>query len=303
MRALRTALFALAVAALLAALAPSSPMRAEDAMPATASEMADLQTDLQAIIDESGYDITVAVTDLQTGETAGVRVDEPRLTGCTINLLVLIQVIRDVQDGLIAFDDVDWMVSDTIRYSDASLARELVYMLGSGDLESGLARVRSLAASLGLTSAVYDHPPAFGDESFALVDNTMTPADMNRLLAMLWRGELLSPDLTQYILDRMSDVYPGLQYLLAAGAGPEAVVSHKNGFFWSDDGYFDNDAGIVAVYSDGGFYAYAISYYASYVPEEFADVDAGQRIAARVWAYFRSKYGAADLGALASASP
>jgi hypothetical protein len=168
-------------------------------------------------------------------------------------------------------------------------------MLGGGeDLGASIARVNALAQRLGLSSAVYDHPPAFGDETGAEVDNAMTPSDMNRLLSMLWRGEILSPDMTAYFLGRMTDVSPGLQYLTARSAGDNAVVSHKNGFYWGDFGYVDTDAGIVTAYrEDGSSYAYAVSYFAANVPDQFGDVELGQEILRLVWSYFEGEYGAA----------
>ncbi len=284
-------LAAIAAASLFAAR--PAPALAEDSATDGPPALAQLQSQVQELIDASGLDIAVAFTDLQTGETAGVGIDQPRLTGCTINLLVLIQTTLDMQDGLLAMDDADWLVAETIYYSDASLARDLLFLIGGGDLGAGIQRVVDLAQRLGLSSAVYDHPPGFEDEGVAQVDNTMTPADMNRLLGMLWRGEILAPEWTAYLLGRMADVSPSLQYLIAGGVGEGATVMHKNGFYITDDGYgyVDNDAGIVTVETETGSYSYALSFF-SFVADGEGEIGPGQKISALVWGYFEAKYGA-----------
>ncbi len=283
-------LVAIAAASLLAVR--SAPASAEGSAIDGPPTLAELQSQVQELIDASGLDIAVAFTDLQTGETEGVGIDQPRLTGCTINLLVLIQATLDMQDGLLTMDDADWLVAETIYYSDASLARDLLFLIGGGDLGAGIQRIMDLAQSLGLSSAVYDHPPAFEDEGVGQVDNTMTPTDMNRLLGMLWRGDILTPEWTQYLLRRMADVSPSLQYLIAAGVGEGATVMHKNGFYITDDGYgyVDNDAGIVTVQTETGSYSYALSFF-SYVPDGDGEIEPGQEISALVWGYFQAKYG------------
>ncbi len=257
-------------------------------------DLAGLEAALQEAVDRWGFDVAVAVTDLQTGETVGVRIDEPRLTGCTINLLVLIQATLDMQNGLLLEEDIDWMIATTIYWSDATLARELLFMIGGGDLAEGIARVAELARGLGLDSAVYDHPPAFEEESLNLVENTITPRDMNLLLSKLWHGEILDPQWTAYLLRHMTEVSPGLRYLLERGTSYEAVVHHKNGFYGTEEGgYVDNDVGIVSFTVDGTVYAYAISYFGSNVMGEFADASLGQELSAIAWSFFAERHGLA----------
>jgi hypothetical protein len=287
---------------------------------------ADLQASLQNAIDASGFDIAIAVTDLQTGETIGVREFEPRLTGCTINVMVLIQATLDMQAGLLSREQVDWTLREVIRWSEPHRSKQLVELIGAGDLQTGAARVRELIASLGLSTAVFDHPPAYDGDSLALLpptpvalppqhllegqeygwyereilewvppehvpDNLISAVDMNTVLAALWRGEILNPEWTQYLLGAMTGVSGGLQYLLGSSGGGSAVVSHKNGYYWTPDGWTDNDVGIVRFKVAGVEHAYAVSYYAAQLDAELGDVGIGQRLMSIIWNYFRQKYG------------
>jgi beta-lactamase family protein len=344
--------------------------------PAEAEGLDDLQARLQEAIDASGYDITIAITDLQTGETAAVRGDEPRLSGCTINLLVLIQATLEMQAGSLQKQDVDSLLSQTIRASDPHTSRQLVTMIGGGDVGTGIMRVRQLASDLGLTTAAFDHPPAYDTDSPSLTeeiplvaahdpdweaatyeatqatnqgtagvyvpqeviaqldvnqelaalwnewipapepaavtgssasaarpeelvagvdgvvvpDNVISPLDMNKALAALWHQQVLNPEWTAYLLDRMQGVSPGLQYILGYARGSGAVVSHKNGYYWTPQGWTDNDVGIVSFSAGGNTYAYAVSYYAANLGSELGDVGIAQKLMRIVWDHFQQQY-------------
>ena len=88
----------------------------------------------------------------------------------------------------------------------------------------------------------------------------------------------------------MTNVKPGLQYLLATGVGETARVSHKNGFTWFPGGWVDNDIGIVTFESAGVSRAYAISFYSQDVTWEYADVPLGQSVSQMVWQFFAGRY-------------
>ena len=103
----------------------------------------------------------------------------------------------------------------------------------------------------GMTDTLMDHPPAFPEESlYGGGDNRITARDVNKGLKALWDGRVLNPFWRDYMLQKMTLVKPGLNYLIAAGAGAGATVSHKNGFLY-EEGWADNDIGIVW-YERGG---------------------------------------------------
>ena len=90
-----------------------------------------------------------------------------------------------------------------------------------------------------------------------------------------------------YLMEKMTHVKPGLQYLLGSSGGS---VSHKNGFSWVSGGWIDNDIGIVTFDSGGGPRAYAISLFMQDIGTEYADIYIGQRVSSLVWQYFSSRY-------------
>lgn len=253
--------------------------------------MASLQTELQRLIDgtKAGGEYAVAVTDLQTGETISVNGDRPHLAACSINLFVLMQAMLDLQSGRVREDQVGTLMARTIFASNAVTAHSLYGVLGDGDVVRGLRRVATLINRLGMEDTVLDHPPGFSRESLGIDrNNWMTALDMNRALKAIWDGPILETKWRDDFLERLVKVKPGLNYLTAVVPG---VVSHKNGFFQaSDRTYVDNDAAIVRFTHEGKEYAYAISFFAQWVPKKYADLPLGQSIANATWDFFQDRY-------------
>lgn len=233
----------------------------------------------------------VAVTDLQTGETVSVNGARKQLAGCSINLFVLVQAALDLQQGRFEgrIEQVDELISATTWSSNAATARELYGIVGDGDPLAGLARVdRLIQGQLGLTDTVLDHPPLYPDLSLGRGDNWLTAEDANEALAALWRGAILTPGWRDYLLNRLATVKPGLNYLTGSLSG--AVVSHKNGFFEYDEGFVDNDLGIVRFQRGPGEAAFAVTFLSEGVPTKYADVPLGQQLVQLAFAYFRAVY-------------
>lgn len=234
----------------------------------------------------------VAVTDLQTGQTIGVDGARPQRAGCLMNLFVIIETVREVQAGALPLQAVDGLIRQTIWASDATTARELYEIIGGGEVIAGVGKVeRLLHETLKLDAAVIDHPPAYPEWSLGISGENWTTAEaMNSALGALYRGELLNSEWTNYLLEAMRLVKPGLNYL-TANLPEEAVVSHKNGFFWAEDGYIDNDTAIVRFEAGGQWYAYAITFVSEQVDEEYADIWLGRDLVRMTWEYFRAVYG------------
>jgi hypothetical protein len=158
-----------------------------------------------------------------------------------------------------------------------------------GDLGTGLVKIDQLLDLLGLSVSTYDHPPAFPQESLQGSTNALTANEMNRALVALYQARIVEPAWRDYLLNKMTGVKPGLQYLIPAGVG-DGVVSHKNGFFADFSGWVDNDAGVVIFDRGGNQYAYAISFFTEDVPSKYADIPLGQTASRLVWQYFSSRY-------------
>ena len=255
------------------------------------ADLLQLKTDMEKAIEEYGApgDYAVAITDLQTGETVSVHGDVPQLSGCVMNLFVLYQVALDLEAGKYPLERVDTLVRDTWA-SNAVTARDLYKIVGDGDATKGVRRVSALVnEQLGAEHIVLDHPPGFRAHSLGLdYNNWVTAEAMNQALAALWHGDVVEGELRDYLLERLAEVKPGLNYLVAAL--PEATVSHKNGFFYGDTGYVDNYVGIVRLARGGTEYAYAMSFFSGAVPSKYADVGLGQQLGALAYAVMAARY-------------
>ncbi|HEY8489367.1 MAG TPA: serine hydrolase [Dehalococcoidia bacterium] len=234
----------------------------------------------------------VAVMDLQTGHLLSVNGSRPQRAGCVVNLFVLLTVMRDVAAGRYPLETVDALLDQTIWSSNSVTARELYGIAGEGDVLDGLRRVRALIHGIpGVRQTVLDHPPSFVDETLGVsVDNLVTAEDAVHALAALYHGRILEEPWRTDMLDRLTAVYSGLNYLLASV--PADAVSHKNGYYYEplDGTWVDNDIGIVRFRRGGQEYAYAMAFLSEGVPVELADVTLGQRVARLVWEYFQEAY-------------
>lgn len=264
----------------------------ESALTAASAEndLLTLQKRLRDEIEASGINAAVAVTDLQTGETIDVRGSDVRLPGCTINFFVLLSVVMDLQTGLYSETEVGNLIASTVWSSNPVTGRRLLLKTGGGSLPAGVLKVNHLLRSLGADASLYDHPPGYSDHSSeAERSNALTANDMNRALAHFYLGGVVGTEWRDYLLDKLTGVKPGLQYLIPAGTSG-ATVAHKNGFTWGPGGWVDNDAGIVWFDRDGTRYAYAVSFFAEDIPSKYADVPLGQSISRLAWEYFQGQY-------------
>jgi beta-lactamase class A len=235
----------------------------------------------------------VAVTDLQSGETVSVNGDHKQLAGCAMNLFILLQVSIDMQEGRHATESIgliDGLVSATTWGSNAETARDLYAIAGGGDIRAGVSRVDALMRELGLTDSVLDHPPLYAEFSLGRGDNWLTANEANEALVALWQGDLLTPAWRDYLLSRLATVKPGLNYLTGILASSGAVVSHKNGFFEYDEGFVDNDLGIVRFRRGEQEIAFAITFLSEGVPTKYADIALGQQLVQLAFAYFSAVY-------------
>jgi hypothetical protein len=256
---------------------------------AAAPDLLQLRDSLAAALAGSGINAAVAVTDLQTGESIDVNGDNPRYAGCTLNWFVLLSNVVDLQNGLFPESDVGDLISRTIYGSNPFTAHDLLIKTG-GDVLGGTLKVNDLIARLGLKNTFFDHPPGYEDEfSLRGALNTITANDINRALAVFYHGGAVNLQWRDYLLQKMTGVKPGLQYLIPSGVG-RGVVSHKNGFSWMPGGWIDNDIGIVQFDSSAGRRAYAISYYTQDVPVEYQDIPLGQSVSRMAWEFFSSRY-------------
>ena len=101
---------------------------------------------------------------------------------------------------------------------------------------------------------------------------------------------MLAPFWRDYLLYKMTLVKPGLNYLIPVGTSDGAITSHKNGFLFQE-GWADNDIGIVWYDRGGERYGYAISFFTENVPGKYDDIPLGQEISSLAYQWFVSRYG------------
>ncbi len=260
--------------------------------PAPAADMLWLRDDIAAAIDRTTINTAIAITDLRTGETIDVNGDATRLPGCTINLFALMRVVVDLQAGKYPEPVPGDLIAQTINRSDPITARRLTRdWIGDGDLATGITRVNDFMHALGMNASLMDHPPAFPEESlFGGIENRITARDVNLGLEALWSGRVLEPGWRDYLLRKMTLVKPGLNYLIPAGTSAGTTVSHKNGFLYQE-GWADNDVGIVWFQRGSERYGYAISFFTENVPGKYDDIPLGQAISSLAFQWFVSRYG------------
>jgi hypothetical protein len=256
--------------------------------------LAALQRDMEQAV--AAYTVpgryAIAVTDLQTGETVGVNASRRQLSGCSINLFVLLQATLDMQGGRYTpgeIEQANGLIASTTWSSNATAARDLYTLTGDGDTLAGVTQVDALIRdALRLPDTILDHPPLYGDISLGRGDNWLTANDANTALVSIWRGSLLTPAWRDYLLRHLATVKPGLNYLTASVAGTS--VSHKNGFFAYSGGFVDNDIGIVRFAGREGEVAFAVSFLSEAVPVKYGDIVLGQQLVRLAYSYFVAAY-------------
>ncbi|MGA7669839.1 MAG: serine hydrolase [Nitrolancea sp.] len=270
---------------LMASLLPSSI--SADAPPATFDG---LRSELNDLLSSWNGNYAVSVTDVQTGQTISINGDVEEPAASTIKIFVALAIAQQIDAGAIELDDVDDQMRLMMAVSDNEAAYELIELLGNGDIVAGTAYINTVAQALGATGTILDSPPDHPEIDLGVAaDNLLTSNDLNMVLTKLYRGEILSPDGTDYVLELMN-LPEDWQNGSVGGPLPDgATFYHKPG--WLDDPYNTwNDAGIVVVKRNGESLAYAISYLSSFSDSEGQSYDNGYAVSQAVWDYFDAAY-------------
>ncbi len=269
----------------IASILPASV--AADAPPAT---LDGLRLELNDILSSWNGDYAVSVTDLQSGQSISVNGEVEQPAASTIKIFVAIAIAQQIDAGTIDQSDVDERMRLMMGESDNESSYELIDLLGDGDIVAGTAYINTVAQGLGTTGTILDSPPDHPEIDLGLAaDNLLTSDDLNMVLAKLYRGQILSKESTDYVLELMS-LPEDWQNGSVGGPLPDgALFYHKPG--WLDDPYNTwNDTGIVVVNREGESLAYAISYLASFTDSEGQSYDNGYAVSQAVWDYFDAAY-------------
>jgi hypothetical protein len=258
------------------------------------AEMIGLQDQLASTIEDyeaaNAIDVGVAVTDLTSGETVSVNGNVVHKTGCVINLFALLAAVDQFQAGNASPSGLEYSIRKGIG---GSYPPEVKNFMGAifGDYPDGVAYARQLMAGWGLQIATYDHIPYYGG-SDSPPPNIVTPLELNSILARVWNHQLFDEEWSDYTISVLQDSYAYVNYILPKYLPVSATVGHKIGYFDDNDGWVNNDVGIVSFTgADGKIKAYAISYFSQFGRSEYDGYSFGARLSLDVYNFMAPRYG------------
>ncbi len=258
------------------------------------ADMIGLQNELASTVADyesaNAIDVGVAVTDLVTGETLSVNGNTAHKTGCVINLFGLLAAVDQFQAGNASPSGLEYSIKKGIGGSYPPEVKNFLNAI-FGNYPDGVAYARQLMAGWGLKVATYDHIPFYGG-SDTPPPNILTPLETNSILARVWNDQLFDKQWSDYTVSVLRDSYAYVNYILPKYLPDSATVGHKIGYYDDDDGWVNNDVGIVSFTgADGQEKAYAISYFSQYGRSEYDGYSFGARLSLDVYDFMAPRYG------------
>jgi hypothetical protein len=248
---------------------PAPPPPVQDDIPppvlVTGPDMGALDARLRPLVNSWPGQHAVTVTNLRTGESLSINGDRQHLAACTIKIYLMIAIAEDIAAGRYTHADIEHLILPAMGPSTTPEARELIRIIGNGDIGAGIHRMNEIIWRLGGTGSIITHPPAYPWEEYGyaashgIAENLLTTNDLNRALGKIYRGEVLSPEMTEYVLWSLT---LATEFLHGSFMGPvpdHVAVYHKIGVLYQPLNVW-NDAGIFVFERDGQEHAYAISY-------------------------------------------
>jgi hypothetical protein len=271
---------------------PVAPVSAAPENTNVSPEMLQLRDSLQRELtayqrQEPTFDMGLAVTDLQTGQTMSIKGTTIWRTGCTINMFGLFAAISEFQAGRAKPEEVAGLIRIGIGNSSPPEVAEFLDIV-FGSHQAGVDRGQQLMQSWGMKDSLFHHVPYYGDGT---QNNLLTPVETNMVLSKLYHVELFSDDWTSYAIARLLEIKPGLNYILPGQLPSSAMVPHKIGYYNDIDGWVIADAGLVVFRGgDGNQKAYAITYLSHRASTEVAGYSFGAKMSGMVYDFFSEKY-------------
>ncbi|MCH7541891.1 serine hydrolase, partial [Patescibacteria group bacterium] len=226
-------------------------------------------------------------------ESIAVGGAEIHRTGCVANFFGLLSLVdyleTNGEDPAPYEADITQGVSGSLPWRVAGFLTKAY-----GSTDAGVAVGNGIVSELGLVSTVYGNIPGYpaDDDSPNYKFNQITASDTNLALEKLWKGEIFDSHWTEYTLERMREIANwGLRYIIPGQVPLSATVAHKIGYFPDDDGWVQNNIGIVTFTgTDGEEKAYAISFLSEKSQTEYGAAFFGAHLSKLVWDYFAQKY-------------
>ena len=227
---------------------PMHDALSRDAVPA-ANTVIMAQRRLDALRQEleqriGGYQGTwqVYLEDLSTG--ASIAINNHRgYSASVIKLYIMLAVYQNIADGsLTETETIDELLTQMITVSSNEAANALVDALGGGDAQTGFAIVNDIAQQHGFTdTAIHQYLGVIdGDPE----QKQTSAVDSGRFMAAVYRGELVSPEYSRRMLDRL--LGQTRRAKIPGGVPDGVIVANKTGEITG----VENDAAIVFATSD-----------------------------------------------------
>ena len=253
----------------------------ESVSDALAGTLLPLRDQLRSTIEEIGWEAGVAVIDLRTGEQFAVNGDTQFQAASTIKFFVTLSMLRDIDQGLYDTSVVEKDLYDVMVFQSNEAARTLTRLAG----------IRTVNANLqtwGLTNTIITHPSDYIEEAHPAYDppsNLTTPADAARGLALLYRGQIVAPELSRWLVDRLTN-FPRREGIRGAIPLASGRVFYKVGWLGDDEYSVVHDMGIVEFERGDDTLAFALAIYTQGARPQSPAWTFVRETAGSVWEYF-----------------
>ena len=204
------------------------------------ARMADAKTAIATAMSASGGTWSAYAEDLASGATVSLN-EQPMVAASEIKLYVMLTVYDRLASGTLNAGDrnTDALLGEMITVSSNSATNQLVLMIGDGDMAVGMQRVTDTAARYGFASSRQLRALSDAGTDGSGTENWTSSVDCGRLLAALYRGQLVSPEASQSMLTLLEG--QTRRNKIPSGVPAGIQVANKTG----ELGGVENDAAII----------------------------------------------------------
>lgn len=219
----------------------------------------DLEAQFQAIANSTSMKVSISFVDLeQPQNSCSFDGDVPIRSASTIKLMVLYELLHQAHEGMLSLDGTYTLTSSDIvggtgilqNYGAGYVAtyRELAeLMINRSDNVAtnvlidtvGRDNINARAAELGLSSIQLNRHMMDTNALAAGIDNYLSSADATALLAMVYDGSFVDPQMSAFALEALKSQTDDQGILAGLPAG--TAFAHKTGTLSNAQ----NDCGIV----------------------------------------------------------
>lgn len=213
-----------------------------------------LKRKLEEKISSFPGDVGLAVTDLQTGETISIDGDKKYQPGSVIKIFTWLSVLKDIEEGEYALDEVEEQVDAMLYWSDNPANTTLTE-------KTGIETINERMRKWGMERSVYS---GWEDVHYSKAErwNYLVPEEVNLVLTKLYGNELFSEEYTDLAIEKLthSVSYECCNYMIPKYLPKDGSVVIANKFGWYPE-VLHADAGIVMMKRGAREIAYIISFF------------------------------------------